>query len=55
MYAEDKYYQVPDEAPITPVMECDQCGKPIYAGDDYYSIDGWTWCERCISRAIRTA
>ena len=34
---------------------CAWCGGPIYAGDDYYDLDGESVCEECIESAKRKA
>lgn len=34
------------EPPI--VYECDECGYPIYDGDEVYKIEGKKYCKDCI-------
>ena len=34
---------------------CAWCGGPIYAGDDYYDLDGESVCEEGIESAKRKA
>lgn len=31
-----------------PVLNCDQCDKPIYEGDLYFEIDNEVYCEECV-------
>ena len=33
-----------------PAMECAECGKTIYAGDDFYRVVGDSYCDKCVSR-----
>lgn len=28
-------------------FHCDDCGGPLYEGDDYYKINGYRLCESC--------
>lgn len=37
-----------------PVTYCG-CGRPIYAGDDFYEILDVIYCEECVSDCRRTA
>lgn len=32
-----------------PNLPCDHCGKGIYEGEEYYSINGENLCEDCVS------
>ena len=38
-----------------PVLYCDECKKPIYAGDTYYTDNGWDICEECNRKHKRIA
>lgn len=35
--------------------KCNECGYDIYEGDDYYEINGETYCEACICSFLRIA
>ena len=38
-------------SPDPPVFaECENCGKEIYDGDDYWEIDDKKYCEKCIDK-----
>lgn len=34
---------------------CEDCGEPIYDGDEYYDIGGHKYCEACVHKSYRTA
>ena len=38
-----------------PVLYCDECKKPIYAGDTYYTDMDWNICEKCNDKHRRIA
>lgn len=38
-----------------PVLHCDECKKPIFAGEYYYSDNGWNICEECNDKRRRLA
>lgn len=43
-------------APEPPVVHvCDQCGDPIYEGDDFYELNDEKWCEECVRDSRKTA
>lgn len=40
------YRLEPDED--RPVLHCDNCSAGIYINEEYYNIDAFTLCERCV-------
>ena len=38
-----------------PVYSCEKCEEGIYEGDDYYEIEGKTYCADCIDMCRSTA
>ena len=34
-------------------FHCDDCGGPIYEGEDYFNIYGFRLCERCVFEWLR--
>lgn len=34
---------------------CDKCRANIYAGDEYYELDGWVYCASCIENSRKEA
>ena len=43
-------------APEPPIFaKCKICGEPIYAGDEYFELDGHNYCEACVNGGYRTA
>ena len=43
-------------APEPPIFgKCSSCGTDIKYGYDYYDIDGYYYCERCIDKHRMTA
>lgn len=41
------------EPPVAYVCFC--CGEAIYAGEEYYDINGVPWCQGCIHDARKEA
>lgn len=38
-----------------PVLHCDECKKDIFAGEYYYTDNGWNICEECNDKRRRLA
>ena len=38
----------PNYKDVPIVYECDECGYPIYDGDEVYKIEGKKYCKDCI-------
>jgi len=38
-----------------PALTCDCCGEDIFAGDDYWNLGAYRYCEDCIIAARREA
>ena len=45
--AEKEYLTPPDNEAI-PVTKCCACCETIYAGEEYYRLDGFNFCEDCM-------
>lgn len=37
-----------DRCEKQPVLNCDQCDKPIYKDEIYFEIDNEVYCEECL-------
>lgn len=52
-------YQCPSRCPNAkepPIFDyCEECGEPIYDGDEYYHIGDKNYCEACVQSSYRTA
>lgn len=38
-----------------PVLHCDECKKDIFAGEYYYTDNGWNICEECNDKRRKLA
>ncbi len=47
----DAIYANPYEKLPRRQRTCEDCGEGIFKGDDYYCIDGITYCQRCIRQS----
>lgn len=46
---EDELWFSHDEPLLVALYRCDECGEPIYRGDEYYQMpDGSNVCEHCL-------
>lgn len=45
----------PEAEEAEAAIYCDECGEPIYEGEDYYEIREVVYCERCIEDMRVTA
>lgn len=45
--AEEEYLTPPDNEAV-PVTKCFFCSETIYAGDEFYKLDGISCCENCL-------
>lgn len=48
-------YRCPNAEEQKPVLNCDECKKPIYIGEYYYADNGWFTCEECNSKKKKLA
>ena len=49
---EKQYLRPPDNEPKK-VSICMQCGEPIHIGDDYFDVNGFTYCTGCANYLYR--
>lgn len=50
--AEEEYLTPPDNEAV-PVTKCFFCSETIYAGDEFYKLDGISCCENCLDRRYK--
>lgn len=43
----------PPEKPV--VYWCKGCGGEIYDGNEYYDVDGETYCRHCVKKCVADA
>lgn len=57
----NKMPERPLEPPVPklrPVMYCDECGEPIYEGEEFMELPNglhWVYCEDCIQNLLKVA
>ena len=53
MYIDDRAYLTPPDNEAIPVLKCFFCEEYIYAGDEYYVLNGFNCCENCLDLHFR--
>lgn len=46
--------EIREESRQIPRMECDECGHVFEDGETYFDLDGYYYCDECMSNHKRT-
>ena len=49
----EKIYLTPPDNEALPVTKCFFCSEIIYAGDEFYILDGFNCCEDCLDKHFK--
>ncbi len=54
MYIDDRAYLTPPDNEVIPVLKCSFCEEDIYAGDEYFVLNGFNCCEECLDMHFKS-